>query len=125
MYGVFGNSPTSVKLVPVTVAIRTPERSTSKRAVDEPAQPIVMVLDDVAVTLSSDGVPAAGGGTVPEVLPVGGGWTEPEPTVAVSTGVVDPLARTEYRYGVLGSRPMSVKLVPFTVAIRSPERSTS
>ena len=40
------------------------------------------------------------------------------PSVAVSTGVVIPLPRTEYRYGVFGSRPISEKLRPVTVAIR-------
>ena len=41
-----------------------------------------------------------------------------DPSVAVSTGVVIPLPRTEYRYGVFGNKPMSVKLRPLTVAIR-------
>ena len=41
-----------------------------------------------------------------------------DPRVAVNTGVVTPLPRTEYRYGVLGSSPRSVKLWPVTSAIR-------
>lgn len=45
--------------------------------------------------------------------------------VAVITGVVTPFPRTEYRYGVFGSNPMSVKLRPVTVAIFIPDRSTS
>ena len=56
---------------------------------------------------------------------VGGDVVGAVPTVAVRTGVVTPLARTEYRYGVFGSRPMSVKALPLTVAIRCPDRSTS
>jgi len=45
--------------------------------------------------------------------------------VAVSTGVVTPFPRTEYRYGVFGYNPMSVKDNPVTVAILTPERRTS
>jgi hypothetical protein len=47
------------------------------------------------------------------------------PMRAVISGVVVPLPRIEYRYGVFGNRPMSVNEVSVTVAIRIPDRSTS
>ena len=40
--------------------------------------------------------------------------------VTVICGVVPPPPRTEYTYGVSASSPMSVKVVPVTVAILSP-----
>jgi len=55
-------------------------------------------------------------------------WTDQEmdPGIAaVSTAVVTPLPRTEYRYGVLGCKPMSVNDREVTVAILIPERNTS
>ena len=69
--------------------------------------------------------------------PNGAGRADEPPTPATGAGSADPKGhlrggltdppRTEYTYGVFGSNPMSVKLVPFTVAIRSPAspRSTS
>lgn len=56
--------------------------------------------------------------------------SQPYPTIrypmrAVISGVVVPLPRIEYRYGVFGSSPISVKDVSVTVAIGMPERSTS
>ena len=74
------------------------------------------LLGDVGIVGTVD---VAGGGVV------GGVVVGLEPSVAVSTGVVIPLPRTEYRYGVSGNSPMSVKLRPVTVAIRCPDRSTS
>ena len=40
--------------------------------------------------------------------------------LSVTCWLVLPLPRTEYTYGVLASSPMSVKVVPVTVAILSP-----
>jgi len=89
-----------------------------------------MVLEVVEATRRLLGDPGAGGGAV--VVVAGGGLAGGElavvgvdPRVAVNTGVVIPPPLIEYRYGVLGSSPSSVKLVPVTVAIRCPERSTS
>ena len=88
------------------------------------------MLEVVDATRRLLGDPGAGGGAV--VWVAGGGLAGGEladvgvdPRVAVSTGVVIPPPLIEYRYGVFGSRPWSVKLVPVTVAIRWPERSTS
>ena len=44
---------------------------------------------------------------------------------AVSTAVVTPPPRIEYRYGVFGCNPMSVNVNAVTVAILIPERKTS
>jgi hypothetical protein len=129
-YGVLENKPTSVKLRVATVAMGMPDRSTSYDALAGPSQFSVMVLGVVAATRRLLGAPGAGSGAV---VVAAGGWPAggvlagggAEPMVAVSTAVVTPPPLIEYGYGVFGSRPTSVKLVPSTVAIRWPERSTS
>jgi len=42
----------------------------------------------------------------------------------VTGGVVMPLPCMEYMYGVFRFRPISVKCVPVTVAMRMPDRRT-
>ena len=75
--------------------------------------PVTARLDGLLGEVGIVGTVGGAGGGV-----VGGVVVGVEPSVAVSTGVVIPLPRTEYRYGVFGNRPMSVKLRPVTVAMR-------
>ena len=66
------------------------------------------------------GAPWTGGAVVAVGAEVG-----PAPMVAVNSGVVTPPPRMEYRYGVFLFSPRSVNVRPVTVAIGTPERSTS
>jgi len=87
---------------------------------------MVIVLGVRPVTCNPAGLPPGAGGFVCVGGAVCVGVTVVVvPAMAVSTGVVTPLPRTEYRYGVLGCKPMSVNDGDVTVAIRIPERNTS
>jgi len=57
--------------------------------------------------------------------PGGDCLSDDQAMAAFTTGVVTPLPRIEYRYGVFGCNPMSVKVSEVTVAILIPDRSTS
>ena len=121
----------SVKDRPDTVAIGIPDRSSWNGAVDpsqasvtvDPVVPLTRrfvgtadVLGVVVVAVVTGVDTEVGGDVGGDVVPalVGSG----SPIRAVSTGVVTPVPRMEYRYGVFGSKPMSVKRLPTSVAIR-------